>query len=235
MNRAGFFGEGKGSFLWRMRHNRQSPCHSLFEQAQLETEIDVYEYSGLNKLIQHCSHNEIAIGGGNILEHNDIDSDDDVSSTSSPIDRIPSPLAELQQLEDTIGFGIAIDEFLARGTTSPCATFRNPSLMNKLAETETFQIANLEVWTLTPGYNVKGAEKLEMTKYFADQSSHNSESVHSIYSDIAGSYTGGSSSPLNSMTAADAVQASFYRRVGENDQSEEQRQRWQYANMMGMM
>jgi hypothetical protein len=237
----GFFGEGKDTFLWRMRYNRSSPCFSLFEQAQLESEIDVYEYSGLNKLVQHCSNKGIAIGGGNIVEYMAADavesavealnSDDD--DVPSPIDLnqevdLPTPPTELEQLEDVVGFGIAIDEFLARGTTSPCATFRNPSLLKKSAETESFEIANIEVWTLTPAWSVDSAEKLEMTKYFVDQSSH-SESVHSVYSDIA------YNSPQNSMTASDLVQAKFYRRVGENDEGEEQRERWQYANMMGMM
>ena len=208
----GFFGQGDGAFLWRMRHNRDSQCHSLFEQAQLETEIDVYAYSGENKLVQRCSHNEIAIGGGNI--NAGIVSDDDS-----------------EEMEDTAGFGIAIDEFLARGTTSPCATFRNPSLLHNLGEAETFEIANLEVWSLTPAYDVNQAEKLEMTKYFINQSSHTESSIHSVYSDIAGSYT----PPSNSMNAVDMVQASFYRRVGQNDGSEEQRDRWQRSSMMGLV
>lgn len=166
------------------------------------------------------------------MESASIDSDEDISpSDLQQFGPVLEPPQDLQQLEGTIGFGIGIDEFLARGTTSPCATFRNPSLLNKLGETETFEIANLEVWTLTPGWNVDSAEKLEMTKYFADQSSHG-ESIHSVYSDVSASY---SNTPRNSLTAADLVQSKFYRRVGEGDDNEEQRQRWQYAQMMGMM
>lgn len=210
----GFFGKGEGSFLWRMRHNRHSECHSLFEQAQLETEIDVFAYSGENKLVQRCSHNEIAIGGGNI--NAGIVSDDDDDSV---------------EMGDTAGFGIAIDEFLARGTTSPCATFRNPSLLHNLGEAETFEIANLEVWSLTPAWDVNQAEKLEMTKYFVNQSSHTESSIHSVYSDMAGSYT----DPGNSMSPTELAQANFYRRIGQNDTSEEQRDRWQRSSMMGFI
>jgi len=210
--------------LFRMRHNRQSTCHSLFEQAQLETEIDVYEYSGLNNLVQRCSHNEIGIGGGSILEYLAAEGANDGRSIT------PTP-EDLQELEDVGGFGIAVDEFLTRGTTSPCATFRNPSLLNKLAKTESFTIANMEVWTLTPAWDTKSAEKLEMTKFFMDQSSHTESSIHSVYSDIAGSY----SPPPDASSAADLVQSKFYRRLGEGDENEEQRDRWQYANMMGLM
>jgi hypothetical protein len=131
-------------------------------------------------------------------------------------------------MEEATGFGIVVDEFLARGTTSPCATFRNPSLLNNLAETETFTIANMEVWTLTPSWDVNSAEKMEMTKYFVDQSLHSS--THSTYSDIACSPSWDSTIPT-----AELSQQRFYRRVGENDEGEEQRNRWQYANMMGLM
>jgi len=35
-------------FLWRMRHGRNTPVHSLFEQAQLKSEIDIFPYNGSN-------------------------------------------------------------------------------------------------------------------------------------------------------------------------------------------
>lgn len=189
----------------------------------METEIDVYAYSGLNNLIQHCSAKKIGIGGGNIYE------DMEAKGDTGDLDRPPSPL-ELEQMEEATGFGIALDEFLARGTTSPCATYRNPSLLNKRAEAEVFSVANIEVWTLTPAYDVHSAEKMEMTKYFVDQSTHTVDSsTHSSYSELA-------YSPRNSMTmSAELNQQRFYRRVGENDEGEEQRNRWQYANMMGLM
>ena len=60
-----FFG-GAPAFLWRMRHNRRTPCHSLFDQAQMESEIDVYTYSGLNDLVQVCDERRLAIGGGKL-------------------------------------------------------------------------------------------------------------------------------------------------------------------------
>ena len=209
-----------------MRHNRHSPCHSLYEQAKLETEIDVYKYSGLNKLVQHCSAKKIAIGGGNIYEY--LAAERAKGRSTGDLARPPSPV-ELEQMEEATGFGIAVDDLLARGTTSPCATFRNPSLMNNLAKTEMFEIANMEVWTLTPAWDVDAAEKMEMKLFFVDQSSHTvNSSTHSSYSDMA-------HSPRDSMMASDLTQQRFYRRLGENDESEAQRDRWQYVNMMGLM
>ena len=49
-----FYGTGE-SFLWRMRSNRNAPVHSLFEQAQLESEIDVFPYNGSNDYVQLCT------------------------------------------------------------------------------------------------------------------------------------------------------------------------------------
>ena len=216
----GFFGNGAGAFLWRMRHNRNTPCHSLFEQAQMEAEIDVFEYSGLNNFVQHCSHDKIAIGGGNIH-----DTPDDVDGDSE----IP-PAVDLVRVE-SYGFGIALSEDLGRGSSSPCATFRNPSLVSNAAETKTFEIANMEVWTMTPAWDVHSAEKLEMTKYFVDQSIHSvdSSSIHSTYSDYGRTSTTRPGSPGEIL---DHIQEEFYRHVGQNDESDTRRTQWQYANMM---
>jgi hypothetical protein len=39
-------------------------CSSILEQAQLESEMDVYPYTGENNFIQLCTHDHIAVGGG---------------------------------------------------------------------------------------------------------------------------------------------------------------------------
>ena len=46
-----YFGTGE-SFLWRMRRSRLEHTHGILEQAQLESEIDVFPYTGENQLIQ---------------------------------------------------------------------------------------------------------------------------------------------------------------------------------------
>ena len=199
----------------------------------METEIDVFAYTGLNVLIQHCSHDKIAIGGGDINKYK-----------TEEKEGIP-PAVDIESMKG-IGFGIVINEDLARGSTSPCATFRNPDLVNNSGQSVTFTIANMEVWTLTPAWDLNSAQRIEMVKYFADQSIR--QSTHSIrqsthtYADETssthssiGSDFGSSSIPGTPIfTSTDLIQKKFYRRVGEDDENESQRNRWQYANMMNL-
>lgn len=205
--RSGFFGSGE-SFLWRMRHSRNSKCASLFDQAQLESEVDVYLNTHDNDMIQLCNERRIAVGGG------ELESDSE----------------SIEQRSTRFGFGLSIDEFMHNGTSSPCATFRNPCLVDGGPKEQHFQIVNLEVWTLTPCVNVQDAERLEMTKFFIHQSTQTLGSKRS-----AGTKSGNSSRTASmsvDFDGDDFTREKFYRRVGENDESEQQREIWQYANMM---
>jgi len=198
-NNPGYYGTGE-SFLWRMRKTRNNKVYSLFEQAQMENEIDTFPFSGKNEFVQLCTHDRIAVGGGKL----------EASAT--------------EWLDTTIDFGVqtsfglAIDDDLLNGTTSPCATFLNPCLLSETSIDETFQIVNMECWTLTPCYSVQEAEKLEMTKFFVQQSSRNEKLL---------------SGERSQFSSQELMQPEFYRRVGSNDQSQEGRDRWQYAAMMG--
>mmetsp|Transcript_41058 Transcript_41058/g.45868 ORF Transcript_41058/g.45868 Transcript_41058/m.45868 type:complete len:664 (-) Transcript_41058:294-2285(-) len=48
------------------------------------------------------------------------------------------------------GFGIAIERDLFTGSSNPCTTFSSPSLSKLHSDGSTFEILNLEIWTLTP-------------------------------------------------------------------------------------
>jgi hypothetical protein len=75
---------GSESFLFRMRHSRREKTKSIIDQAQMESEIEVYSYTGANDHIQLCTHDKIAVGG-----RSEIPSDlDDVSQCSSPAEEI---------------------------------------------------------------------------------------------------------------------------------------------------
>lgn len=213
--RHGFYGTGE-SFLWRMRHNRKTKCSSLYDQAQMESEIDVYFCTHQNEMIQLSTDEMIAVGGG------EVESDTDSS---------------VEERSDRFGFGLSIDDFMLHGTSSPCATYKNPCLVDGGSKDKRFRIANVEVWTLTPCATVDAAERLEMSQFWIQQSSRDMSSTMSLRSVAAGSPRP-SRSPrpgfrkVEDFDADDLSQESFYRRVGENDESEQQRDIWQYATMM---
>jgi len=66
-----------------------------------------------------------------------------------------------------LGFGLSLDSDLLNGSSSPCDTFGNPSLAQN-SEDGIFEIANLEVWTLTPSNNEENAEKIEHSAFFLE-------------------------------------------------------------------
>ena len=195
-----FFG-GPPAFVWKMRHSRRSKCASLFDQAQLESEIDVFQCTNSDQRVQACRHDSLAVGG------------DDVPVSAQESGDVSSSTLE----ED--GFAIAVEDDLMVGTTSPSRTFKSPSLYGLGDKTGVFDIAGLEIWSFTPCMDVISAQKLEMRKYFIEESQR-------------GMSTRSVDSSINSFGSRDLVQERFYRRVGEDYESEERRQRWQYANMM---
>ncbi len=196
----GYFGGGE-SFVWKMRHNRFDHCCSLFEQAQMESECDVYPFSGLNNCCQFCTQDFLGVGGGEIDQR-------------LPFDQ--NVAAEMSK-EESLGFAIALHGDLSRGTSSPSSTFCNKKLSG---DEGIFEVSNLEVWTLTPCTNLEDAEKMEMRKHFLRDRTHQ-QSTASISSTSFGS--SGPSSPMVS-------QREFYRRVGEDDADVYQRDQWSSTN-----
>lgn len=149
----GYFGSGE-AFLWKVRQSRMTPCHSLREQAKMESDVLVYPYSGFNNYVQLCHHDRIALGGGDIM-----------------IVKNDNEFRQVDSLEggQIYGFGLAINQDLLFGTSSPCATFQNPCLPNVACKGTVFEIANLEVWAFTPCSDVESAEKLELSKYIVSE------------------------------------------------------------------
>lgn len=148
-----YFGTGE-SFLWRMRRSRLEKTHCILEQAHLESEIDVFPYTGENRLIQLCTHDRIAVGGGTPSEKK---SGDDYTVGPSPVQ------------PHEWGFGLAISSDFLSGTSSPCVTFGSPSLSHVHSDGTVFEIVNLELWTTTPCFTVEDAEKLELGKLFLER------------------------------------------------------------------
>jgi hypothetical protein len=200
-----FYG-GAPSYVWRMRQNRNTSCHSLIDQAKMESEIDVYFYIEEGRRVQCCKSDIIGVGEGRVAKFN--------------------IYGEIEE-EDTeldgknFGFAIALQDDLLAGTTSKCSSYKNPCMVDPMSNGETFQVLNLELWTFTPCFSLDSAEKLEMTHFFVSESMRDTSimSTSSTRSD-------------HQFSSRELSQDQFYRRVGQGDEHEELRERWQYRSMM---
>jgi len=156
-----YFGTGE-SFLWRMRHSRLETTNGILDQAQKESEIDVYPYTGQNDFIQLCTHDRIAVGGGF--------PDDDASSSEkkSQNEAASNPLVDHSF---DWGLGLSLRSDLLQGSSSPCLTFGSPSLCKDKPNGDRFEVINVELWTTTPCATEEDAENLELGKLFLGLSS----------------------------------------------------------------
>ena len=161
-----YFGTGE-AFLWRMRRTRseKDAQHSVIDQAKLESELDVFYWTGKNEMVQYCTHDMIAVGGGAFEDYDDVR--DDVSDTDEQRE-LPPQENDVFTKADKGGFGLALDSELLRGTSSPCATFASPPLSRAHANGSPFEILNMEVWTMTCVSDVAEAESLEMKTLFLE-------------------------------------------------------------------
>lgn len=151
------------SFLWRMKHQRQA--HKILstisdnsgnvndekksdiksdeeeelldEIARKEGDIDIFRYTGENDNCQLFSSDRIAAGSGIVAGNDDSD-----------------------------GFGFIVEDNLSSGTTNPCVTYDNPSLLVNDVGNGHFEVANIEVWCLTPFISADEAEQSESTLRF---------------------------------------------------------------------
>jgi len=144
-----YYGSGE-SFLWRMRKPRSTACHSIIDQAHLESELDVFPWTGNNDMVQLVKSGNLILGGGEI-----------------DIEVLPPSPKGWSIAARNLGFGLSLDSDLLNGSSSPCDTFGNPSLAQN-SEDGIFEIANLEVWTLTPSNNEENAEKIEHSAFFLE-------------------------------------------------------------------
>lgn len=156
-----YYGSGE-SFLWRMRRTRseKDAQHSILDQAKLESELDVFYWSASNDMVQYCTHDMIALGGGTLNgDEGRDDQSDDQRNVSPP--QSPGSI-------DKGGFGLCLESDLLYGTSSPCATFQSPPLSKSHADGSPFEILNIEVWTMSQMDSVEAAENLEMKSLFLE-------------------------------------------------------------------
>jgi TLD len=169
-----YFGTGE-SFLWKMRRSRLEKTNGVLDQAAMESEIDVYPYTGVNRFIQLCTHDRIAIGGGIPSNGDAVSAGDGEKKIDEANDYMAASLSSSSMLSTTKdhewGFGLAIQSDMLQGSSSPCMTFGSPSLSATHPDGSLFEIINVELWTLTPCATVAEAEKLELGKLFLQRDS----------------------------------------------------------------
>ena len=102
--------------------------------------LEVYPYTGADDMVQYCSSQMIAVGGGDW-------------NVSSPFGK-----------GEAKGIGLLLDGDLQGGESYSCATFCNPCLSRK----NEFSILNIEVWTLTPCMTEIEAERLHQHKQLVE-------------------------------------------------------------------
>ena len=115
-----------------LRNPYDRDCETVNDQILLESEVEVYPWTGKNRKIQLSNSSVIAVGGSN-----------NVTGLS----------------ENHVGISINKDQC---GCTNSCETFGNPSF----AEFNKFEIANVELWTLTAATRVAEAETLELNRSY---------------------------------------------------------------------
>lgn len=139
---AGDYYGNDDSFLWRMRHSRNKRCDSIVDQVLMESKIDVFPFTSLNTKIQkNLASGEIALGSGEVKE---------ISGSEG----------------DHFGHAILLDSSMRIASTSTSETFGNPSLVNTERRGEQVELANLEMWALTPHESIESAITLEMNQLF---------------------------------------------------------------------
>ena len=159
----GYYGSTE-SFVWRMRRSRNEAVKSVMEQILMESQIDVFPYTGTNNNVQLCTTDNIALGHGEVK--------DDIVGTSKDQDD------ELLVAEH-YGFAIKLDKSMARGTTSSSETFGNPCLIQRESRGEAFEVANVELWSLTPHDTVEEADQAEMKSLF-EENRHSNNNLNII-------------------------------------------------------
>ena len=138
----GFYGSGE-AFVWKLSQSRLTPCETVEDQVILESNVQVFPWSGKNRNVQylHSADSPLVIGGGG--------PDNDPTITG--------------------GSALSISTSMEHGFSDPSITFDSSVLCG---DSGMFEIANLEVWTLTPANQHTQAERLELGRQFIFDHGH---------------------------------------------------------------
>ena len=173
----------KESFVWRMRQSRFESCKSVVEQILMESKMDIFPFTSQNDKVQSCTTCGIALGFGEVQEeqtttkkqlkhHNDDnDNNNHVAGTMKSSKHNNSKKNNISNKH--YGHAIQLDKSMTCGSTSSSETFGSPCLIERESRGKIFEIANVELWALTPHEKIKEANHAEMELLFLEENRQN--------------------------------------------------------------
>ena len=141
-NPKGFYGSGE-AFVWKLAQSRLTLCATVEDQVALESTVQVFEWTGSNRNVQSLHSQDSSL----LLGGGGPDSDPTLSG----------------------GSALTIEANMEQGFSDASVTFDSPVLCG---EGGMFEIANLEVWTLTPVNCHELAQRLELGRQFVFDHGH---------------------------------------------------------------
>lgn len=184
-NSSGYYGS-KESFVWRMRRSRNEPCQSVIEQILMESKIDVFPFTSRNNQVQMCTIDGIALGHGEVKdeeEKKEADARKNSDAETKPKEESNQPSTSAigaNTSSSHYGSAIQLGKSFDEGSTSSSETFGNPCLINRDKRGDTFTVANVELWSLTPHETVEEADMAEMKTLFLEEERHNDSNLNLI-------------------------------------------------------
>jgi len=164
----GYYGS-KEAFVWRMRRSRNETVKSVMEQILMESQIDVFPFTGSNNMVQLCTADGIGLG------HGEVEDDIVVGASTDREDEMDN-----NGKTEHYGYALKLDKSMATGTTSSSETFGNPCLLQREKRGETFEVANVELWSLTPHETVEEADQAEMRLLFLQENRNSANNLNLI-------------------------------------------------------
>ncbi len=154
----------KDSFVWRMRRSRNETCESIVEQVLMESKIDVFPFTGRNGKVQQCSQQHgLVLGEGEEAD-----------------------LSSKQKEGEHYGNAIRLNAAMTDAWTSTCETFGSPCLVDMDHRGDRVDIANVELWALTPHQSIESAITAEMKQLFLAENRGPTGKSLDIFEIIAG-------------------------------------------------
>lgn len=168
----------KESFIWRMRQSRFEPCESVVEQLLMESKMDVFPFTSQNNNVQSCTASGILLGDGEIKEEGKIKSEGCNTDDNEVHDGTDSNLHNNHT--NQYGHAIRLDKSMATGSTSSSETFGSPCMIDSESRGKEFEVANVELWTMTPHDSVEDADQAEMRALFLEENRHTDNNLNLI-------------------------------------------------------